>query len=306
MDFIDYYQVLGVAKTASEEEIKKAYRKLARKHHPDVNPGDSQAEQKFKQLNEAHEVLSDPEKRKKYDQYGKDWEHAEAFEEAKKRQQQSGGGGQYGGFTYSGDADFSDFFREYFGSGDPFTSRGGGFRERSYRSFKGQNYEAELHLSLLDVLEDRQQVLTVNGKNIRLTIPAGVKDKQTIRIKGQGGPGLEGGPSGDLLLTFRISEPTGIQRQGDDLYIDQEIDLFTAILGGSIEVNTLQGKVKMKIPAGTSGGRTLRLKGKGMPVYKQKDTFGNLYLNLTVKIPTDISDAEKKLVQEWADLRNKR
>lgn len=301
MDFIDYYQILELEKTAPQEQIKKAYRKLARKYHPDVNPGDKEAEKKFKAINEAHEVLSDPEKRKKYDQYGKDWEHAEAFEEAKRRQQQTQGG--YGGFTYSGEGDFSDFFEEIFGRGG-FQSGPGGFQRGRYRSFKGQDYEAELSLSLHDILDDRKQVLTVNGKNIRLTIPSGVRDGQTIRVKGQGGPGREGGPAGDLLLTFRIKLPKGIQRKGDNLYIEHHIDLFLALLGGKTEVDTPHGKVAMAIPEGASNDQTLRLKGKGIPAYKKAGEIGDLYVRLAIDLPKSLSAEEKKLVNEWAKLRN--
>ncbi len=306
MDFIDYYQVLGVPKQASTEEIKKAYRKLARKYHPDVNPGDKEAEAKFKQANEAHEVLSDPEKRKKYDQYGKDWEHAEAFEQAR-RQQQSQSGQRFGsgGFTYSGEGDFSDFFEQFFGGGDPFAGERSGFGRGRRRSFKGQDFEAELHLSLKDVLEDRKQVLTVNGNHIRLTIPAGVRDGQTIRIKEQGGPGFEGGPAGDLLITFRIAEAPGFRREGDDLHTEHQIDLFTALLGGTAEIETLQGKVAMKIPPGTSGGKVLRLKGKGVQVYKRPGAFGDLYVRLAVDIPTRLSEEEKELIRNWQHIRNR-
>jgi len=307
MDYIDYYQVLGVPRKASSEEIKKAYRKLARKYHPDVNPGDKEAERKFKQANEAHEVLSDPEKRKKYDQYGKDWEQAEAFEQARQQQQQSRSGEPFGkgGFTYSGEGDFSDFFEQVFGRGDPFSGGQTGFGRGRRRSFKGQDFEAELHLSLTDVLEDRKQVLNVNGNNIRLTIPAGVRDGQTIRIKGQGGPGFEGGPAGDLLITFRIAEAPGFRREEDDLHTEHQIDLFTALLGGTAEIETLHGKVAMKIPAGTSGGKVLRLKGKGVPVYKKSGVFGDLYVRLAVDIPAHLSEEEKKLIRNWQHIRNR-
>src|SRR6476620_9506685 len=169
MAYTDYYKILGVSKTASDEDIKKAYRKLARKHHPDLNPNDKEAHKKFQQINEANEVLSDPVKRKKYDQYGKDWQHAEQFEQARQSQQRPQGG--FARETFSGDfgeGDFSDFFNSMFGG----MGEGGGFRQRQTK-FKGEDYHAELHLNLTDVYKTHQQVLTVNGKNIRITIPAG-------------------------------------------------------------------------------------------------------------------------------------
>src|ERR1051325_9611258 len=198
--FIDYYKILGVDKNATPEDIKKAYRKLARKLHPDLNPNDKEAHRKFQELNEANEVLSDPEKRKKYDQYGKDWQHAEQFEQARSQQRsQSFGGGQ----TFTGDfseGDFSDFFASMFGNSG---GSGGGFRSRQTK-FRGEDYNAELQLNLTDVSKTHQQVLTVNGKNIRITIPAGVENGQQIKLKGHGSPGINNGPEGDLYITFVI------------------------------------------------------------------------------------------------------
>lgn len=310
MQFIDYYEVLGLSRDASPDDIKKAYRKLARKYHPDVNPGDAEAERQFKQINEAHAVLSDPEKRKKYDQYGKDWEHAEAFEEARRQQQQQqqqqrggGPGGGWRSFTYSSeDADFSDFFRSFFG-GEYEAGPGGGFSRGRSMSFKGADYQAELHLRLRDVVEDQTHILTVHGKKIRLTIPAGVSDAQTIRIKGQGGPGRQGGPPGDLYLTFRIPDEPGLERRGDDLYAEQAVDLFTALLGGPLEVDTLYGKVNVTLPPETPNGHTIRLKSKGMPVYKAAGEYGDLYLQLQIKLPTRLSPREKELLSEWQSIR---
>src|SRR5690606_17257334 len=202
MAFIDYYSVLGIEKNASAADIKKAYRKNARKYHPDVNPDDKEAERKFKEVNEANEVLSDPEKRKKYDKYGQDWKHADQFEQAGAgggRQQRSQGnpGAGFGGESFGG-ADYSDFFESMFGGG-------GGFRQggRSVK-FKGQDFNAELQLSILDAYKTHKQVLTVNGENIRLTIAAGIADGQTIKIKGKGAPGINGGPNGDLYIKFNI------------------------------------------------------------------------------------------------------
>ncbi len=297
MEFIDYYKVLGISKEATSDAIKKAFRKLARKYHPDKNPGDAEAEKKFKQINEANEVLSDPEKRKKYDKYGKDWEHAEAFE-AQQRQRRSAGGPGSGGqtFTYSGDFDsemFSDFFNEMFGGGQ--RSYGSGRR----RTIKGQDLQATLRLGLMDILKDQKQILDVGGKKIRLTIPAGVEDNQTIKIKGQGASSMAGGPKGDLYITFQISEHPDFKRKGNNLYVRQEIDLYTAILGGSIQVNTPYGRISVKIPQGAQNGQKLRIKGKGMPVYKENRN-GDLLVELSVKIPTKLSEKEKSLFRELA------
>lgn len=299
MDFIDYYQVLGVDKKASTEEIKKAYRKFARKYHPDLNPNDSEAERNFKRVNEANEVLSDPEKRKKYDEYGKDWQHADEFEKAKRSRSQHTRQQTNSGYTYSGAGgsaqDFSDFFESMFGgTGSGFSS--GGQRVR----FRGQDYNAELQLSLMDVFTTKQQTLTVNGKNIRLTIPAGIEDGQTIKIKGHGGPGAEGGPSGDLYITFSIVNDTAFKRDGDNLYKTVEVPLIKAVLGGEIQVDTLTGKVKLKIASGTDNGTKVKLKGKGFPKYKQEGKYGDLFLTYTVKIPKNLSAEQKSLFESLA------
>lgn len=312
--FIDYYQVLGVAKDADEKTIKKAYRKLARKYHPDVNPDNPEAERKFKEVNEAYEVLSSPEKRAKYDRYGKNWEQAEAFEQAR-RQQGARRGDPFGGgttYTYStgeefGGADFSDFFREMFGEQGGFTHFGGqGFGEGRRRTMasRGQDYNAELELNLTEVLSDQQQVLTVGNRKIRLTIPAGLEDGQTIRIRGQGGPGRNGGENGDLFITFRIRPAAGFRREGRDLYTNHEIDLYTALLGGKTEVATIHGRLSVTIPPETANGKTIRLKEQGMPVYK-KDGKGDLYVTLQVSLPQQLSEEEKELFRQLAAKRSK-
>jgi curved DNA-binding protein len=308
MEFIDYYKVLELDKNATKSDIKKAYRKLARKYHPDLNPNDTAAQKKFQQINEAHEVLIDPEKRKKYDQYGKDWQHAEEFEKAKAQQQyqrQSGGGfgGRTAGFggaeSFSGGGfeggDFSDFFESMFGGA-------AGGRQRTTR-FRGQDYNAELQLNLTDVYKTYKQTLTVNGKNIRLTIPAGVENGQTIRIKGYGGEGVNGGPNGDLLLTFAINNNSTFKREGQHLYKDVELDIFTAILGGELMVDTFDGKVKLTVKPETQNGTTVKLKGKGFPFYKKEGSFGDLLVTYKLKIPTNLSVREKELLQELKKLR---
>lgn len=298
MEFVDYYKILGVDKTASPDDIKKAYRKLARKLHPDLNPNDKEAHKKFQQINEANEVLSDPEKRKKYDQYGKDWQHAEQFEKAGQSRQRTW---NTGGQSFSGDYDegaFSDFFESLFGG----SSRG---QRSGQAKFRGQDHRAELQLRLRDVYTTHQQTLTVNGKNIRITIPAGVENGQTIKLKGYGGPGANGGPAGDLYITFNIMDDPGIKRSGDDLYITAMIDLYAAVLGGETIIDTLGGKVKLKVAPGTQNGTKVRLKGKGFPVYKKENQYGDLYVTFNVKIPVDLTAEQKELFNKLAAIAQK-
>jgi curved DNA-binding protein len=294
MEFIDYYKALGVDKNATQEDIKKAYRRLARKHHPDLNPNDKEAHKKFQQLNEANEVLSDPEKRKKYDQYGKDWQHAEQFEQARQSQQQ-----HHGNEKFSGDfseSEFSDFFSSMFGD-----TGGGGFRQRQTK-FRGEDYHAELHLNLTDVYKTQQQVLTVNNKIIRITIPAGVENGQKIKIKGHGGPGINGGPNGDLYISFQIINNTKFRRDGNDLHTIVDLDLYTAVLGGEIIIDTLDGKVKLKVKPETQNGSKIKLKGKGFPVYKKEGEFGDLVITFQIKTPTNLTDKQKELFEQLSKL----
>jgi curved DNA-binding protein len=301
MDFVDYYKTLGVAKNASADDIKKAYRKLARKLHPDLNPNDKEAHKKFQQINEANEVLSDAEKRKKYDQYGQDWKHADQFEQAKQQQGAQGfGGGGFGGenrgdYTYSSDDDssFSDFFESLFG---------GSKNKRSQPKYRGQDFSAELHLSLSDASKTHKQTLTINGKNVRISIPAGVENGQVIRLKGYGSPGASGGPNGDLLITFVISNDSAFRRDGNDLSGTEDVDLYTALLGGEKTIDTLDGKIKLKVNPGTQNGTKIRLKGKGFPIYKKEGEYGDLYITWNVKIPTNLTDKQKELFTELSKL----
>lgn len=293
MEFIDYYKILELDKTATEEDIKKAYRKLARKHHPDLNPNSKEAEKKFKEINEANEVLSNPANRKKYDKYGKDWKHAEEFEKSgynpnQRSQKQQ----QYSDFS----DDFSDFFQSMYG-------RTGAGRSREPK-FRGQDLNAELHLSLADVYKTHKQTLTVNHKSIRITIPAGIENGQVIKISGHGTPGANGGPNGDLYITFSISDNPNFKRDGSNLYTNVDIDLYTALLGGTIVVNTFDGKVKLKVPGGTQTGTKVKLKGKGFPVYKSEGNFGDLYITYTIKLPVNLTDKEKELFTELSKLRS--
>ena len=302
MEFIDYYRILGIEKTASAEDIKKAYRKLARKYHPDLNPNDQEANKKFQQINEANEVLSDPEKRKKYDQYGKDWKHAEQFEQAKQYQQHyqhPPGGGREEFFTGEfGNGDFSDFFESLFGG----ARGGGGSSRRSQAKFRGEDYQAELQLPLSEAAKTHQQTFTINGKSIRITVPAGIENGQKIKLKGHGGEGINGGPAGDLYITFNIVNDTPFKRKGNDLHTTIDLDLYTAILGGEVTADTLEGKVKLQVKPHTQNNSTIRLKGKGFPVYKQEGQHGDLYITWHVKLPTTLSEKEKALFTELAAL----
>lgn len=316
MAYIDYYQVLGVDKTASQADIKKAFRKLARKYHPDLNPNDASAKDKFQAINEANEVLSDPEKRKKYDEYGEHWKHADEFEAQKRARQEAGaggfGGGGFGGFGgaggYSTDGNGSYW---YSSDGQEFSGSGGGFSDffesmfghrgrggNSNAGFRGQDFNAELHLSLRDAAQTHKQVLAVNGKNVRITIPAGVANGQVIKLKGYGSEGLNGGPAGDLYITFVIADDPVFKRMGDDLYVDVTVDLYTAILGGDQMVDTLNGKVKMKVKPGTQNGTKVRLKGKGFPVYKKEGQYGDLIVAYSVKLPTNLTEEQKELFRK--------
>ena len=301
MDFIDYYKILEIQKSATEAEIKKAYRKLARKYHPDLNPNDKTAEAKFKSINEANEVLSNVENRKKYDKYGKDWQHADEFEKAGGRprsggqQQQSGGfaGGGFGG-DFSDAGDFSDFFNSMYGG------QGGGRRQSA--KYRGQDLNAEFQLDLKSAFTTHKQTLTVNGKNIRITIPAGVENGQIIKIPNHGSPGANGGPNGDLFITFNIANDPKFKRDKSNLYSTHDLDLYTALLGGEVVVDTFDGQVKVKVAPETQTGTKVKLKGKGFPVYKKADQFGDLYVTFNVKLPTNLSDKQKELFREISKL----
>ncbi len=289
MEFIDYYKILGLDKNASADDIKKAYRKLARKLHPDMNPNDKDADKKFQQLNEANEVLSDPEKRKKYDLYGKDWQHAAPFQNTGRRTKSDYD--QYNEqFSGSG---FSDFFESLFG--------GGGFGKTTARS-KGQDYNSELQVSLENAYRSNLQVISVNGKNIRITIPAGIVNGQVIKLKGYGAPGRNGGPDGDLFITFIIPDDVRFKRVGNDLYATQELDLYTALLGGEITIDTFGGKIKLKVKPETQNGTKVRLKEKGFPVYKKDGEYGDLYITYSIRLPVNLTDKQKELFRKLSEM----
>jgi len=292
MTFVDYYKILGILNTATSKEIKTAYRKLAREFHPDLNPNDRDAKKNFQEINEANEVLSDPEKRKKYDQYAKDWQHANEFEQA--RQQQSSDSQRSGYSGGQSGADFSDFFESMFGG----TASGSRGRQARYR---GEDYTAEINLNLIDAFKTHKQTLSVNGKSIRITVPAGIENGQTIKIAGHGGPGINSGPNGDLFITFSIANHSKIKRLGDQLYTAVDLNLYTAILGGEITIPTLDGQVKLKVKPETQNGSKVKLKGKGFPVYKREGEYGDLTVTYHLLIPANLTQKQKELFIELSE-----
>jgi curved DNA-binding protein len=313
MEYKDYYKILGVDKKASEKEIKKAYRKLARKHHPDVNPGDDSAEDRFKEINEAHEVLSDPDKRKKYDQLGASW-----------RQYQHTGG-QPGGFDwgqwytqpgggrvhveyadlsdlFGGGGGFSDFFSAVFGGAGRGGSTTGRTRGQPYAT-PGQDYEQEVEITLEEAFSGTTRVMEKDGRRLEVKIAAGVQTGSRVRMRGEGGGSHGGGDKGDLYLRVKVLPHGTIERRGDDLYCDVPVDLYTAVLGGEVRVPTLKGGAMLRIPPETQGGKTFRLKGQGMPHLKDAQKHGDLYAKVSVQVPEKLSDKERQLFRELANMR---
>ena len=295
MIFVDYYKILGIDKSATLKGVKDAFRKQARKHHPDLNPNDKDAKKDFQLINEANEVLSDPEKRKKYDQYGNDWQHAEEFEKQKQYQEQSSNSPESGYSRGTSGVDFSAFFESMFGG----SGNSGGGRQVKYR---GEDYNAEIRLDLMDAYETHKQTVSVNDTKIRITIPAGIENGQTIKISGHGSPGINGGPNGDLYIKFAIANHSIFKRSGNDLYTTISMDLYTAILGGEILINTLDGQVKLHAKPETQNGSKVKLRGKGFPVYKHNGQFGDLFVTFNVKIPTNLTDKQKELYTELSVL----
>jgi curved DNA-binding protein len=289
----DFYSILGVAKTASDDEIKKAFRKLAVKLHPDKNPGDKQAEEKFKDVNEAYEVLSDPEKRKKYDKYGENWNKVD---ESKGGAYQ-GSGGQY---SYQGDpADMFGQGSDYENIFESFFQQAGGGRRNNKR--KGQDVQAQLSISLEEAYNGGPRVFEWNNEKIRIQLKPGAYDGLTIKLSGKGSAGRNGGQPGDLYITINVLPHGSLERDGDNLRHTVNIDLFTAVLGGEKEITSLSGTLKIKIPAGTQNGKVLRLKGKGMPVYDKANQFGDLLLNINVQIPEKLTEEQKELFRKLQD-----
>ncbi len=301
MEYKDYYKILGVSKTATTDEIKKAYRKLARKYHPDMNPGDKSAEERFKEVNEAHEVLSDPKKRAKYDQIGSAYQRAggaQGFNWNEWTQVDlndlfgGGAGGRRGG------SGFSDFFEAIFGS----MGGMGGQAQQAYAQ-KGKDYTRDVEISLEEAYHGTTRILrTANNRRLEVKIPVGAKNGTKVRIKGEGGPGM-GGANGDLYLRVNIAKHPSLEVDGEDLRTTVPVDLYTAILGGTVEVPTPKGKLKLKIPPETQNGKTFRLRNQGMPKLNNPKTHGNLYVTLSVRLPKNLSDEEVALFEELRALR---
>ncbi|MBI5303516.1 MAG: DnaJ domain-containing protein [Chloroflexi bacterium] len=310
MDYKDYYQILGVPKDASEKDIKQAYRKLARKYHPDVNPSNKAAQEKFKEINEANDVLSDPEKRKKYDMLGSNWQQYEQYQRAGGQGPFQWGGGQYrtvtqddfenifGGLGGDDAGGVSDFFRTFFGGG--FGNARAGVRPR-----RGQDIEQAIEIPLEDAYRGVTRVLQKEGRRLEVKIPAGVKSGSKIRLGGEGMPGVSGAPAGDLYLRIQIAPHALFERQGDDLYVQVPVELYTALLGGEASVATLKGKLALKIPPETQTGKTFRLAGQGMPRMNQENAFGDLYAKVRVVLPENLSAKERGLFEKLAELRRK-
>jgi curved DNA-binding protein len=287
MAFIDYYVLLGVKKNCTPDEIKKAYRKLARKYHPDLNKTDPAAKANFQQINEANNVLSDPEKRKKYDQYGQNWEHAKDYDSGNRNP------------NFNSENDFQD--RESGNSTEDFfnffNSGFNGARSKSGK-FKGENIHAELSLTLTEAFLSHKQIFLIHGRKIRVSIPAGVENKQTLKIKGLGNPGINGGPNGDFYISFIISDNDRFKRHGNNISSQEEINLFTAVLGGEIILESLHGKVKIIVKPGTQTGTKIKLKGKGFPLFGKEGAFGDWIISLSIRIPINLTTKQKELFAE--------
>jgi curved DNA-binding protein len=315
MQFKDYYTTLGVTKTATADEIKKAFRKLAREHHPDKNAGNKESEAKFKEISEAYEVLSDPEKRKKYDQLGsryKDYERsggrADDFNWQEWAANQGAGGGFGGGAGggFSGDqfGGMSDFFKNVFGGN---FSGGGGFggggARRTARASRGADVQANAEISLEEAFKGTSRLVQVGDHKLEVKFKPGITDGQTMKISGKGMPGSGGGPAGDLLISVTVEHTNEFERRGDDLFADLPISIYTAVLGGTATISTFRGKLNVKIPAETQQSHLLRLKGQGMPHYGKTGSHGDLYVRLQVQVPKNLSEREKELFEELAALR---
>ena len=306
MDYRDYYKTLGIDKNATQEEIKKAYRKLAVKYHPDKNKGDQTAENKFKEVAEAYEVLKDPEKRKKYDTLGSNWnQYGNAQEGGCFNTGWNGFGGRRGGARVEfenihdvfGGAGFSDFFQSFFG---------GGFEgARQQQGFKGQDYEANMTLSLEEAFTGTTRLIDRDGQKLRIKIKPGVADGQTLRIKQKGGRGIRGGETGDLYVKIAVAKHPEFERQGNDLHKSLQVELYTAILGGKATINTLKGNMVINIPEGSENGKVLRLKGLGMPDYDHQNNFGDLYVKVDVQLPKQLSEEEKALFRKLAEIKER-
>ena len=320
MEYKDYYQILGLNRNADKDEIKKAYRKLARKYHPDVNPDDKTAGAKFSEINEANEVLSDPEKRKKYDQFGANWQQ---FEQSGGRpenfnwsQWQSDPGGTYNYRTvtpeefedlFGGAGGYSNFFETLFGTAGRRASAGGAAdREFNFRTAprQGRDSEHALQIALEEAFHGATRMLAwEDGRKIEAKIPRGVKSGSRVRLKGQGERGRDGGEPGDLYLIIQVQPNHRFERTGDDLNLTVTVDLFTLLLGGQVTVSGIDRSVRLDIPVETANGRVFRLRGLGMPRIKNPSERGDLYVTVQAALPKNLSDKEKDLIRQWKNIR---
>jgi curved DNA-binding protein len=291
----DYYNILGVKRDASQDDIKKAFRQQAKKYHPDANPGNPDAEKRFKDLNEAYEVLSDPEKRSQYDVYGDGWR-------AGGNASYQNYGGYSGGATRINPDDFQDIFSSFFGGSGG--ARGDGGRSRQYSTraqVKGQDIEQPVRISLREAYDGTTRLVTREGQQKKVSIPAGVTTGAKVRIAGEGTPGFAGGIPGDLLLVIEVAPDPVFTREGDDLAMEVKVDMFTAMLGGSVEVPTMTRPVSLKIAPGTQSGKKLRLTGKGMPIMGKPGSYGDLMVRIMVTVPESLTPDQQRKVEELRD-----
>ncbi|TYP92118.1 curved DNA-binding protein [Fodinibius salinus] len=337
MEYKNYYDILGVGKNASQDEIKKAYRKKAAKYHPDKNPDDPSAEEKFKEVGEAYEVLKDPEKRELYNKVGKDWkkyqraggnaqdfnwsDYTQQGQSRGRRQQRQtnfdindlfNGGAQQGRARTGQGGSFSSFFETIFGGGgggNPFEQARGQRTRTQQRRTQNKNTKknitANVTISLQEAYNGTSRTVRIGNEKMKVEIPAGIRDGQKLKLKGKGSTKVRGGQRGDLVLKVNIDMPEGYKRKGKNLYYDHPVDLYTAVLGGKTIVNTLGGKAKITIPAGTSGGSTFRLNGMGMPAFKNSSTKGDFFARIQIQVPETLSDEEKELFKKLSDLESK-
>ncbi len=317
MDYKDYYKILGVSKTATQDEIKKAFRKLAVKYHPDKNKGNKEAEEKFKEINEANEVLRDKEKRKKYDELGENWKY---YQQSGGQQSQdfdwsqyaNQGGGRQTQYSYEGDfgdafggGGFSDFFETLFGGGGGgFSSQTKGRKGNSRKTtLKGEDLAAEMSITLEDAFKGSEKIFDLDGQSIKLKIKPGITEGQSLKLTGKGSAGYNGGAAGDLLLKIHVLHDPLFERKGDDLYTDLRVNLYTAVLGGKSALRTFKGTINVNVPKESQNGKILRLQGLGMPKYGKTNQFGDLYAKLNIEIPTALSESETKLFNELSEMR---
>lgn len=308
MEYQDYYNILGVDRNASDKEIRNAYRRLARQYHPDVNPGDAASEEKFKQINEAYQVLSDAEKRAKYDQIGQSYQQWQqmggqpgGFNWSEWTSGQPGGGFRVEYADFNGDDLFSEFFRNIFGG----MGGMGGERTttRQRRQMKGQDLEVKAQVTLEEVYHGTRRTVQIGGRRLDVNIPRGARDGMRIRLRGQGEPGYAGGQPGDLYVIVEVLPHPVFRRDGADLHIDLKVPFYTAALGGTVSAPTLSGNVSLRIQPGTQSGQTIRLRGKGLPQVRQKDAYGDLYAHVLVQVPTELTERERALLEELRALR---